>query len=114
MHARLRYACAVRTREQPRSGWEKVARRRREAPQRLDPAANEGSPERAAQRVTLAATFLPVSQEGFLMPSTHLSLHYHLVFSTKNRLPMIVNEWRANLHAYMEALSEAGSRVIWV
>ena len=48
------------------------------------------------------------------MPSTHLSLHYHLVFSTKNRLPMIVNEWRANLHAYMEALSEAGSRVIWV
>src|SRR5687768_17382057 len=66
MHARLRYACAVRTREQPRSGWEKVARRRREAPQRLDPAANEGSPERAAQRVTLAATFLPVSQEGFL------------------------------------------------
>ena len=35
------------------------------------------------------------------MPSTHLSLHYHLVFSTKNRIPLIVNEWRANLHAYM-------------
>ena len=35
------------------------------------------------------------------MPSTHLSLHYHLVFSTKNRLPMITKEWRADLHAYL-------------
>ncbi len=35
------------------------------------------------------------------MPSTHLSLHYHLVFSTKNRLPLISKEWRANLHAYL-------------
>lgn len=35
------------------------------------------------------------------MPSTHLSLHYHLVFSTKNRIPIIGKEWRANLHAYM-------------
>ena len=35
------------------------------------------------------------------MPSTHLSLHYHLVFSTKNRLPLITKEWRAELHAYM-------------
>jgi putative transposase len=35
------------------------------------------------------------------MPSTHLSLHYHLVFSTKNRLPMITKDWRASLHAYL-------------
>ena len=35
------------------------------------------------------------------MPSTHLSLHYHLVFSTKNRLPMITKDWRVNLHAYL-------------
>jgi len=35
------------------------------------------------------------------MPSTHLSLHYHLLFSTKNQLPIIVKEWRANLHAYL-------------
>jgi len=27
------------------------------------------------------------------MPSTHLSLHYHVVFSTKNRLPMITTDW---------------------
>ena len=35
------------------------------------------------------------------MPSTHLSLHYHLVFSTKNRIPFIKSEWRFDLHAYL-------------
>ena len=35
------------------------------------------------------------------MPSTHLSLNYHLVFSTKNRRPLIIGDWRANLHAYL-------------
>ena len=35
------------------------------------------------------------------MSSTHLSLHYHLVFSTKDRLPAIPAEWRDRLHAYM-------------
>lgn len=33
------------------------------------------------------------------MPSTHLSLHYHLVFSTKDRLPQIHRDWRERLHA---------------
>ena len=35
------------------------------------------------------------------MPSTDLSLHYHLVFSTKNRIRMIAKDWRSDLHAYM-------------
>ncbi|MCS6806792.1 MAG: IS200/IS605 family transposase [Acidobacteriota bacterium] len=35
------------------------------------------------------------------MPSTHTSLHYHLVFSTKDRLPMIAQSWRDRLHAYL-------------
>jgi REP element-mobilizing transposase RayT len=35
------------------------------------------------------------------MPSTHLSLHYHLVFSTKDRVPIIVTAWRERLHAYL-------------
>ena len=35
------------------------------------------------------------------MPSTHLSLHYHLIFSTKNRLRTIAKDWRSDLHAYM-------------
>jgi len=35
------------------------------------------------------------------MPSTHLSLHFHVVFSTKNREPRITAEWRSRLHAYL-------------
>ena len=35
------------------------------------------------------------------MPSTHLSLHYHLVFSTKDRVPLIMPAWRERLHAFL-------------
>lgn len=35
------------------------------------------------------------------MASTHLSLHYHLVFSTKNREPCISDEHRDRIHAYI-------------
>lgn len=35
------------------------------------------------------------------MPSTHLSLHYHVVFSTKERRAAIMPEWRDRLHAYL-------------
>jgi putative transposase len=35
------------------------------------------------------------------MPSTHLCLHYHLVFSTKERRPFIVPEIQERLHAYL-------------
>ncbi len=35
------------------------------------------------------------------MSSTYLSLHYHLVFSTKNREALIMPEWRARLHDYL-------------
>jgi REP element-mobilizing transposase RayT len=35
------------------------------------------------------------------MPSTHLSLHVHVVFSTKNRYPFITHEWRERLHAFL-------------
>ena len=35
------------------------------------------------------------------MSSTYLSLHYHLVFSTKNREALIVPEWRARLYDYL-------------
>lgn len=36
-----------------------------------------------------------------IMSSTYLSLHYHLVFSTKNREATIAPEWRARLHDYL-------------
>ena len=35
------------------------------------------------------------------MPSTHTSLYFHLVFSTKDRLPTITKDWLAKLHAYL-------------
>ncbi len=35
------------------------------------------------------------------MASTHLSLHYHLVFATKNRGAIIAPEWRSRLHEYL-------------
>ena len=33
--------------------------------------------------------------------STYLSLHYPVVFSTKNRVPCLAKEWRDHLHRYM-------------
>lgn len=35
------------------------------------------------------------------MPSTHLSLHYHLVFSTKNREPWLTKGVSDELHPYL-------------
>lgn len=35
------------------------------------------------------------------MPSTYTSLHFHLVFSTKERLPLIAEDWRERLHSYL-------------
>jgi REP element-mobilizing transposase RayT len=35
------------------------------------------------------------------MPSTFLSLHYHIIFSTKDRLPLIDSVWRDRLHEYL-------------
>lgn len=39
------------------------------------------------------------------MPSTHLSLHFHLVFSTKDRHPFITETWREPLHEYLGGLT---------
>ena len=35
------------------------------------------------------------------MSSTYLSLHYHIVFGTKDRIPFIDASWRTKLHEYM-------------
>ena len=35
------------------------------------------------------------------MPSTYTSLHYHLVFATKDRIPLIESHWRKRLHEYL-------------
>jgi putative transposase len=35
------------------------------------------------------------------MGSTFFSLHYHIVFSTKERSPLIQTDWRPRLHSYL-------------
>jgi REP element-mobilizing transposase RayT len=35
------------------------------------------------------------------MGSTFLSLHYHIVFSTKERRPFLRDSWRATMHEYL-------------
>lgn len=35
------------------------------------------------------------------MPTTHLSLHYHIVFSTKERRELIADEWRPKLLSFI-------------
>ncbi|MGD9588321.1 MAG: transposase [Pyrinomonadaceae bacterium] len=35
------------------------------------------------------------------MPQTHLSLHYHIVFHTRDNRPSISSEWRDRLHAFI-------------
>jgi putative transposase len=44
------------------------------------------------------------------MSSTHLSLHVHIVFSTKHRFPFIRDEWRERLYAFLGgAIRTAGA-----
>ncbi len=38
------------------------------------------------------------------MPSTHTSLHFHLIFATKDRFPLIAKESQPRLHAYLGGL----------
>jgi len=33
--------------------------------------------------------------------ATYLSLHYHLIFSTKSRAPLIAEEWMTRFHEYL-------------
>ena len=45
------------------------------------------------------------------MPSTHLSLHFHIVFSTKDRHPFITEAWRERLHEYLGGLIRAADAI---
>ena len=41
------------------------------------------------------------------MPNTYCSLHYHIVFSTKDRMPLLTKDWRKNMHAYLGGISRS-------
>lgn len=49
------------------------------------------------------------------MAHTYSNLIYHIVFSTQDRLPIIANEGKAELHAYLSELAkEKGGRILVV
>jgi putative transposase len=35
------------------------------------------------------------------MPSTHVGLNFHLIFNTKERVPIMHESWRPRLHAFL-------------
>lgn len=35
------------------------------------------------------------------MSQTHLSLHYHIIFSTEERRALIADDWRGRLHSFL-------------
>ena len=39
------------------------------------------------------------------MPSTYISLHYHIVFCTKGRSRIIAESWREELHSYIGGIA---------
>jgi len=45
------------------------------------------------------------------MPSTPLSLHVHIIFSTKHRQPLIAETWRARSHEYLGGLIRAADGI---
>ncbi len=51
------------------------------------------------------------SETNPVMSSTHLSLHYHVVFGTKNHEPTIQRAWRGDLHAYLGGIIRAANGI---
>lgn len=45
----------------------------------------------------LAVIFIVIS----ITPMAYLSLHYHIIFATKGRAPVLDKAWRERLHGYM-------------
>ena len=46
------------------------------------------------------------------MPQSFTCLNYHIVFSTKNRLPQISSEWRPRLHEYIGGILRAQDSIL--
>ena len=59
------------------------------------------SPQRAAEFVAQPVRFSVRYSEENAMTSTHLSLQYHLIFSTKERRRWIKESWQERLHSYL-------------
>jgi REP element-mobilizing transposase RayT len=62
-----------------------------------------GSPKLFDPEGVVAKNWLlfQTSSGDIRMGSTYLSFHFHLVFSTKNRVPYIDQDWQTSLHEYL-------------
>jgi putative transposase len=58
------------------------------------------SPERATEFFA-HLPHSPLDMRENAMPSTHTSLYYHIVFSTKYRVANIAESWQERLHSYL-------------
>ena len=41
------------------------------------------------------------------MPGTFTNLLYHAIWSTKNREPLLTDDWRSNMHGYIVGIGDA-------
>ena len=57
--------------------------------------------KRRPPEAVLIESHLEEVPEGIEMGSTFFSLHYHMVFSTKERRPLVRAEWRPRVHSYL-------------
>src|SRR5687767_8222578 len=53
-----------------------------------------------------------ILERGGFMPQSYVSLHYHLVFTTKNREPLIARGIRDEMFAYMGGVLEKRKGVL--
>lgn len=54
------------------------------------------------------------SRERAYMPDTYTKVRYHLVFSTKNRAPLITEEVREDLYAYLGGILRGNGGILLV
>jgi len=59
------------------------------------------SPTTGSEQETISHSKGVPAKGQILMGSTFFSLYYHVVFSTKERRPIIETEWRPRLHSYI-------------
>jgi putative transposase len=55
----------------------------------------------SSEFVSLGGAEVASDSKEWAMASTHTSLHYHLVFSTKNRMAWLTDPIRERLHAFL-------------
>lgn len=48
------------------------------------------------------------------MPQSFVCLYCHIIFSTKDREPLLMAEWRPRLHEYIGGILRSRTAIYWV